>query len=404
MRNSLRLIGIALSVAAAAACSQPIPTSRAPIPRQMTQSPTLPPVSDSALQNRGRLLESTPFNDIDPMITATGATVSRIVYQSTSGVSGEPVRVSGTVFRPAGPAPEGGWNIVSFGHGTTGTTQECGPSLYPNLLGFASTTTSLMKLGVVAVMTDYQGLGLGDGQHHYLEPHSAGFNVIDGVRAAKAVIPETSSKWAALGVSQGGQAAWSAAELADFYGTGLTFVGAVALAPAVDLIEIAELASTNWLTHDQQIEMSFLMDGFLAAEPDVNPDDYLHGTLASNHPMWVSCSGPLAQQRAQSVDTINPSDTTPISEHATERFKAWLTSIALPQRRASGPILVVNGGQDNLIRPVWVQNAVAMGCEYGDTIQHVVRPDQTHYNLDPGAETAIWLVDRFAEMPAPSDC
>lgn len=404
MRKSLRLIGIALSIAAAAACSQPINTSRAPVPRQVVETPALPPVSESALQSRGALLESEPFNDIDPTIIATGATAERIVYQSTSGIDGSPVRVSGSVFQPAGRPPEGGWNIVSIGHGTTGTTQECGPSIYPNLLGFASTIASLMKLGVVAVMTDYQGLGLGDGQHRYLEPYSAAFNVIDGVRAAKAAISETSSKWAALGVSQGGQAVWAAAELADYYGTGLAFVGSVALAPAVDLIQIAELASSSWLTHDQQIEMSFLIDGFRAAEPDVDPDDYLHGTLASNRQMWVSCSGPLVQRRAQSVDTINPSDTVPVSQDATEKLKAWLTSIALPQRRASGPILVVNGGEDNLIRPVWVQNAVATGCELGDAIQHIVRPNQTHYNLDPGAETAIWLVDRFAEKPAPTDC
>ncbi|MCJ0904098.1 lipase family protein [Rhodococcus sp. ARC_M6] len=405
MQKTLRYIGIAVSLAAVvAACSQPIPTSHTPTPKSPTEVRALPPVSDAARGGRGTLVDSTPFTDIDPTLTATGATATRITYQSTSGVDGSPVRLSGSVFRPAGPAPEGGWNVVSFGHGTPGSSPECGPSRHPDLLGYRDAIASFMKLGVVAVMTDYQGLGVADGQRRYLEPDSAGYNIIDAVRAARAVVPESSTKWAALGVTEGGQAVWSAAELADYYGTGLDFVGAVALSPVLDLTQIAELSVTNWLTRDQQLLMPFLIEGFQSAHPEVNPDDYLHGVLASDRPMWVSCTGPLVQKRAQSIGSINPGDTTPVSAEAADMFKSWLSDIALPRRTASGPMLVINGSEDTLIRPVWVRDAIATACEYGDTIQHIVRLGQTHYNLDAGGETATWVMQRFAGEPAPSDC
>ncbi|MDI9898523.1 lipase family protein [Rhodococcus sp. IEGM 1409] len=364
----------------------------------------LPVVSDAALQDRGDLISSTELTDLDPLITDTQASAFRVVYQSTSGIDGLPVQVSGSVFRPAGPAPEGGWNIVSFGHAPAGLSAECGPSLYPNLLGFASAIASLMKLGMVAVMTDYQGLGISDRPHAYLEPNTAGFNVIDAVRAAKAVVPETTSKWAAYGVAQGGQAAWSAAELADSYGTGLDFVGSVALAPTVDLVQMAELSTTNWLTRDQQVIMPFLIAGLQSAYPEAKETDYLHGSLATNHAMWLACSGALADQRAKSNDKINPADTAPSTPEAAEIFKTWLTDVSLPKREASAPLLVINGGQDAVVRPMWVQHAVDVGCELGDTIQHIVRPEQTHYNLDAGGETALWLIQRFAGEPAPNDC
>ncbi|XGU21097.1 lipase family protein [Rhodococcus sp. 3Y1] len=74
--------------------------------------------------------------------------------------------------------------------------------------------------------------------HPYLQPDTAAFNVIDAVRAARNVVPDTSTRWATLGLSQGGQASWAAAEEADTYGDGLEFVGAANLSPAADISPI----------------------------------------------------------------------------------------------------------------------------------------------------------------------
>ncbi len=45
----------------------------------------------------------------------------------------------------------------------------------------------------------------------FLEPKSAAFNLIDAVRAARTVVPQLSSRWVALGSSQGGETAWATA-------------------------------------------------------------------------------------------------------------------------------------------------------------------------------------------------
>ncbi|MHD0295756.1 hypothetical protein RCF19_07750, partial [Rhodococcus qingshengii] len=85
-------------------------------------------------------------------------------------------------------------------------------------------------------------------------------------------------------------------------------------------------------------------------------------------------------------------------------LRDWLISIALPQRPAGGPLLVINGDADQTIRPQWVQEAVDNACAFGDSVQHIVRAGQTHNNLDPGSETAVWLQARFRGESPPSDC
>ncbi|MGC0362828.1 dienelactone hydrolase [Rhodococcus sp. 27YEA15] len=394
-------------VLVAAAAATAILASCAPATEPSAPTPTpaaLPTISDAAASVRGQLVSSEPFDDVDPTIVDVGATAQKIVYRSTSGIDGSATSVSGTVFVPNGDSPPGGRPVVTVGHGTTGLAPECGPSTAPDLLGYASTIVPLMKLGYVVVMSDYQGLGSGGGTNPYLDPDTSAYNLIDGVRAARELVPGTSESWAGLGVSIGGQATWAAAELADFYAPELKFVGSVALAPAADLTKLVDLAETQWLSHEQQIMMSYVISGLASARPGIDPANYLGGELATNSAMWLACSGPALQQRAQQAALLNPSDTQPRTAEAASTLRDWLKSIALPKRPAGGPLLVVNGDADQTIRPQWVQTAVDNACAFGDSVQHIVRAGQTHNNLDPGAETAIWLQARFRGEAPPSDC
>ncbi|MBY6709481.1 MULTISPECIES: lipase family protein [unclassified Rhodococcus (in: high G+C Gram-positive bacteria)] len=402
--RTLMVLALAMLTATTAACSSEAPAA----PAAPVQQP-LPTLDGDTAAQRGTVISSEPVEDIDPSITAVGATATRIVYWSTSGLDGRPTAVSGIVFTPDAPAPNGSRPVVSFGHGTTGVTADCAPSAYPDLLGYASTIVPLMKLGYVAVMTDYQGLGYqGPGSspvHPYLEPNTSAYNMIDGVRAARAETPVASDKWAAMGVSQGGQAAWSAAELADFYAPELSFVGAVALAPALDLTEQGTLASSRFMTRDQQVGFPFLVSGLTAAVPDAVPADYLHGVLAQDSSSWTACMADTAAlaRRADKIQYINPSDTVPSTAEAADRLENWLGEIELPRRSAAGPILVVNGDQDETVKPQWVAGAIDKACAMGYSVDHIVRQGQGHDNLDPGAETAIWFEARFRGEPPAAD-
>ena len=75
------------------------------------------------------------------------------------------------------------------------------------------------------VASDYQGLGKDGTYHPYLDATTEGQNLIDSVRAARKLVPDASTRWAAFGGSQGGQAAWAANELAGGYAPELQLVG-----------------------------------------------------------------------------------------------------------------------------------------------------------------------------------
>src|SRR5580658_8519011 len=61
--------------------------------------------------------------------SVTGSTY-RIMYTSLN-VDNKPVPVTGLVFVPKGPAPAGGFPVVTWGHGTNGMADLCAPSLHP---------------------------------------------------------------------------------------------------------------------------------------------------------------------------------------------------------------------------------------------------------------------------------
>ena len=75
----------------------------------------------------GKLLRSEP---LDQTLALPGSAKQlRILYSSTDGIDGKsPIVVSGALFIPQGKAPEGGWPVVTWGHGTVGVADICAPS------------------------------------------------------------------------------------------------------------------------------------------------------------------------------------------------------------------------------------------------------------------------------------
>ena len=165
--------------------------------------------------------------------------VFNIVYKSQS-LAGKTIPVSGTVWVPKGTAPKGGWPVISWGHGTTGSADACAPSKIESVESGSYTSyvfptfDSWLKAGYAIVMSDYEGLGT-PGPHPYLVGHSEGRGVIDIVLAAHKAVPAISTSWVASGHSQGGHAVLFAAADAKTYGKGTTFKGVAAFAPANNL-------------------------------------------------------------------------------------------------------------------------------------------------------------------------
>jgi hypothetical protein len=68
-------------------------------------------------------------------------TVYRVLY--AHDVHNKPVYVTGLVIVPDKAAPDGGYPIVTWGHGTNGMTNQCAPSLAPTTAVKASNGGSI---------------------------------------------------------------------------------------------------------------------------------------------------------------------------------------------------------------------------------------------------------------------
>ena len=146
------------------------------------------------------------------------STADRILYTSTdarwrSGV----VPVSGTLYLPKGQAPQGGWPLVAWAHGTLGVADRCAPSWALHRPRDATYINAWLENGFAVVATDFQGLG-GPGPHPYLIWEAEGRSVLDSVRAALAAHGKTVANDVIItGQSQGSGSALGASRIAASY-------------------------------------------------------------------------------------------------------------------------------------------------------------------------------------------
>lgn len=370
---------------------------------------THPPVAIAApvLDHRGEIVETYRDATFAPALLDAAGTALRAIYRSTSGVTGSASYVAGFFAVPKGTPPAGGWPVVSFAHGTTGIDHGCGPSATPDLMGYQETVSTILKSGYAVAMTDYQGLDdlslhplQEPGHHPFLEPYTAAYNVIDAVRAIRNLFPATSTKWAAAGGSQGGQAVWAANEFSPDYGQGLELLGSVALAPNANITPLADLAFQRKLSRDQLGVMPLVIvglqrAGFLPAGPS-----FLRGDAAKYQTEILGCQADSAIARSK----IRAEDVSPENEAAADELRRALQMIALPQRPLSAPLLVINGKRDELIAPSWVSYAIKESCAVGGKIQHVEYPDAGHLIVLNDDTALKWLKKRINGDAPESNC
>ena len=391
-------VGAAALVLVSAGCSS---DDAAVDPRSVALGPTL--AADYSDDGPGSLESAEELLTIDRRLSGISSIAARVVYTSTSGVDGSSQRVSGTVFAPEGTPPEGGWPIIAYGHGTTGVLEDCGPSTDPELLGSSQIVAALVRSGHVVAVSDYQGLGLDGTYHPYLDARTVGNNLIDSVRAARKLVPNTSTRWASFGGSQGGQAAWAANELASSYGEGLDMVGSVSLVPAADITGLATAAADGTLTEDQKPLLQWVLVGLAKSHPELDLDDYRRGVVKERWDELSACGGVLAADRTALAAQISDDDLRPATPQATAVLEGYLREMSLPTSRAAAPMLIIYGGKDTLISQAWTDAAIAAGCADGDTIQYVLQPNSGHADID-GAAAFGWLQDRFAGNEAVNFC
>jgi hypothetical protein len=345
-------------------------------------------------EDPGSLVSAESLVDLDPALRVRTSLAARITYISTSD-NDRHLKVTGTVFVPKGNPPAGGWKTVALGHPATGIQPECAPSLSPTLLGLLPTVIALINAGYLVTVSDYQGLGLRDSDHPFLDSTTEGRNLIDSVRAARDLVPAVSDTFAVWGEGQGGQAAWAANELVFDYNGKTRMVGAVAQAPTAALDWLADAAAAGTLTHDQQLMLQQYLASLKRDYDDFNVDAYRHGVVKENWDVLSACWGDAVRDRARVVGQIGPDDLRPYSADATEALRGYLQKTSLPQAPTESPMLVVPDDGGGLIP--WPQTAAALAraCAMGDVIQ---------VGAPQGEDVVSWINDRFNAVPPRNDC
>ncbi|MBP3084352.1 lipase [Mycolicibacterium fortuitum] len=352
-------------------------------------------------------LIAVPLTNVVDSVRDAAGSMNVVTHISRSGIYDGETHFNTTVFTPKGEAPDGGFPIVVVGHRITGTTSDCAPSLSPTLLDLAPTITALLNAGYIVAVPDFQGLGkptvdtnYDDTYHPYLDSTTGGYNLIDAAHAAHAGEPQASTSWLAMGIGEGGQAAWAANELTvDYNNFGGDFVGSVSISPLSDLNGLADAAQNGTLNDDQKVAFARFTAALHAEYPEVvNLDDYRRGAATQHWNALLGCQ--LTPSALQVAAQIPATDLQPANAEAVNTLRGFLQKANLPQGPAQAPMLVSYSGDEPLSPASWTDRALAAACKMGDTITIQRQPQP----VPDSATTLSWISDRFKSTQAQNDC
>ncbi|MFI9406344.1 alpha/beta fold hydrolase [Nocardia sp. NPDC052316] len=346
----------------------------------------------AAAETAGLLISSTPQADgWRPMPNGS------VITYWMAGSDGTPQRASGALFVPEGTPPPDGWPVIAFDHGTTGLGRGCGgesdPRTAPNSHWHTEEDDIMLRLvdqGFAVVAPDYLGLGLFDtGPHPYLELKTEATATIDLLRAARSAHPELSRTWAALGLSQGGQAALGAGHLQASYAPDLDYRGTIAIDPESDVEKVLPIAGPTIPTVPGTAEtlgfVTSIFAGFRAARPDIDFDQYLSQAGRTLLDEIGTMCKPEIEARVDGVG-IGELLSKPLSDSRVRAaYESYLT---VPTSGYDDPILLLLNVTDTTV-PSPLHAALAAQFAANGVDFQTVTGTGTHTQLNPQMWSAI---------------
>jgi pimeloyl-ACP methyl ester carboxylesterase len=328
----------------------------------------------------------------------TGAKAWRILYKPND-MNDEPIAVSALVIAPTAASDEPR-EIIAIAPGTQGIYPACAISQLPD--PFTDHFTELQTMideGFVVVRTDYPGLGT-PGIHPYLVGKSEGQAVLDSVRAAHNLIPETGTRYAIIGASQGGHSAMFASQMAPDYAPDLELVATVTQAGAFDLAGILEARSQDrigailfpYVFEAWSSVYDVSLEGVIVPGQEERVEQLAHTCLTT----------PLGYLKIRDIPTGG--DLLAIDPTTTEPWKSLIEENT-PTGPVDVPLLLVHGMIDEVIPFQGSVDEAARRCSEGEDVTFLRYPQTNHAAVPESMLTAIgWLEDRFAGRPSTSNC
>lgn len=322
-----------------------------------------------------------------------GTTTVRIMYHSIDA-AGRDRAVTGLVTYPDGPAPAGGWPIVSLAPGTTGLAAPCATSR-------SGAPAPSFGVPAVGVRTDYIGLGTVGDLQPYLSRVSEAHAVIDAARAAHQLAESgAGTRWLAVGHSQGGHAALAANELGQSYAPELQLLGTVSLAPAAML-------DRTYNPIDRivaNIVGVMALYGSVSEHPEIHPLDYVSAQTdaVAQSVLPTGCLDAIIP----AFLTVPPDQFYVHDPAQTEPARSLLLANDVGNVAVASPVLLLQGTQDARVFVERTRDLEVRLCSTGQVNEYVEYPGATHDDIVPLATPRItaWLQGRLAGAAAADTC
>lgn len=312
----------------------------------------------------GKLLRSEPLDATLSLPSA--ASQQRILYSSLSGIDGStPIAVSGALFIPKGTAPEGGWPVLSWGHGTVGVADICAPSWAGRSYRDVQFLDRWLREGFAIVATDYQGLGV-PGGHPLLNNRAAAYGILDAARAVVKSVPGLANKVLIVGQSQGGAGAFAAGAYAATYAPDLGVKGSIGTG-VIYTVGAKSVGNQDKTKVDAALTYGFYT--LLAAQqydPSIDPKDhYTDKALPLFEQARTSCLASLTSD----VLALGLTPAQARKDNDGAKLKPWSAQVSYPTLKLAQPIFIGTGAEDKTPAAQTQLQLMKDACKAGSVVE-----------------------------------
>ncbi len=339
----------------------------------------------------GELIRSEEFDEYRlPM----GVSAVRILYHSRSA-DGADLAASGVVLTPDEPPPAGGWPVIAWAHGFTGTARRCAPSLMRNL-NEGPFLSMYVKLGYAVVATDYAGLGT-DFRNASIDMQSNATDVIYSIVAARSAVPQLGRRWIALGESAGGLAALAVAQLEHGI-QDADYLGSIAVSGVADARDLYQQIGKG----DSPAQLLFLAYGVQTLYPRFQVNQVLtEKALPMYHEIENACAVTSGESEgAAAAHMLKP-------DWEDNAFvQQFFDRNVVGRKPSQEPLLIISSSADPAVNTGMTARAVARMCKQRDMVQfHQYQSSEVARALgDSVRDQLTWIQARFAGRPPSSNC
>jgi len=360
--------------------------------------------NDTLPENPGQLLRQEPLEEKQSLDNA--AVNMRLLYSSTEGLEGEAiVPVSGVLYLPQGEAPDGGWPLMAWTHGTVGVADICAPSWNGRQAQDEDYINRFLAEGFAVVASDYQGLGT-EGTHPYLATQAAAHSNLDIIRAVTGAEFPIAGKVVLFGQSQGAGAAIASADYAATYAPEVDIAGVVATgAPYLSPRVVAALERLQQPDRvDPLLGYTFLgMTLVEQVDPEFRMRDYITDEA------WPIASRVEDACYAEIKDLVSDAQLTrakTFTQAPNEPLRQGFALMGYPTLNIEAPIFLGTGGLDRDTPPAMQASLVRDLCEAGSKVTSHYYPDLDHRAVVPHSpvDSIPFVKAAFAGVDLPGNC